>query len=203
MKEKFLFAKLFTQTASKEGEEVNYAKRILSEMEAVCELVNQKEVTQSAELIIQANRVLVVGVGRVLISLKAWVKRLRHLGIDINYVGSETEAAVLKGDLLIVASSSGESIIPVKIAEKAKSLKVDVLYIGSNPDSSAGTLADYSLRIPCKTKLGLPDEFHSFQPMSTLFEQVLYIMGDALTYEIMDRMTFNEEEIKNNHANLE
>lgn len=39
-------------------------------------------------------RVLCVGVGRVLISMKAWVKRLLHLGVDINYVGAETEGPV-------------------------------------------------------------------------------------------------------------
>ena len=59
------------------------------------------------------------------------------------------------------------------------------------------------MKIPCKTKLGLPGEFPSFQPMSTLFEQVLYILGDVIAYTIMDKKQFDEEEVKNNHANLE
>ena len=42
-----------------------------------------------AELTQPNRRVLCVGVGRVLISIKAWVKRLRHLDIDINFVGAE------------------------------------------------------------------------------------------------------------------
>ncbi len=57
-------------------------------------------------------RVLLMGVGRVMIALKAWVKRLCHLGVEINYVGSENELPLHEGDLLVVASSSGESALP-------------------------------------------------------------------------------------------
>ena len=60
-----------------------------------------------AQLCVPGRRVLCVGVGRVLLSMKAWVKRLRHLEIDINYVGAESEEPVGPGDLVLVASSSG------------------------------------------------------------------------------------------------
>lgn len=182
---------------------MEYKKRVISEMEAVCNLVIEEDINAVADMIINSQRVLVVGVGRVLISLKAWVKRFSHIGININYVGSETECAVHEGDVLIVASSSGESAIPVKIAEIAKKLGVTIIYIGCNPQSTVGKFSDYAMRIPCKTKLGLIDEFKSFQPMSTLFEQVLYIMGDVIAYTVMDKMNFDEEKVKNNHANLE
>lgn len=182
---------------------MHYKKKIIEEIRIVCDLIDEQMIEAVADKLLHANRVLVVGVGRVLISMKAWVKRLRHLDIDINYVGSETEGPVGKGDVLLVASSSGESVLPVKTAELAKSYGVTVIYIGSNPESSAGALADVTLRIPCKTKLNLPDEFASFQPMSTLFEQVLYILGDTIAYIIMDKKGIDEAELKERHANLE
>lgn len=182
---------------------MDYRKKVINEMNEVCSLIREEDINQVSDMIIKANRVLVVGVGRVLISLKAWVKRLHHIGVDINYVGSETEGAVHEDDLLIVASSSGESAIPVQIARLAKKYNVKIIYIGCNPQSTVGLLSDFAMKISCKTKLGLPDEFQSFQPMSTLFEQVLYIIGDVIAYTIMDRKKFDEEEVKNNHANLE
>jgi 6-phospho-3-hexuloisomerase len=172
-------------------------------MEAVCRQIDEADIAQLADMLMDARRVLVVGVGRVEISLKAWVKRLRHLAIDINYVGSETEGAVEAGDVLIVASASGESAVPVQTARIAKELGVKLVYVGSNPQSTAASLADFIMKIPGRTKLNLSGEFQSFQPMSTLFEQVLYILGDVLAYMIMDKKQISEAQLQANHANLE
>ena len=148
-------------------------------------------------------KVLCVGVGRVLISLKAWVKRLVHLGIDINYVGSETEPPVGPGDLLIVASASGESIFPVAIAKKAKMLGTNVAYIGCSPDSTIAQVADICMILKGRTKFSGEDDKASIQPMSTLFEQQLYLLGDIIALDIMEMNNWDESHIKENHANLE
>lgn len=182
---------------------MDYGKAILEEMEAVMGQIDAAGVDAVGDYAVKARKVLVVGVGRVLISLKAWVKRWKHLGIDINYVGAETESAVGPGDVLIVASASGESVVPVQIAKLAKGYGAAVVYIGSNPQSTCGRLADCALRIPCKTKLGLPGEYPSWQPMSTLFEQVLFVLGDALAYSIMEKKQLDEKTVSANHANLE
>ena len=156
-----------------------------------------------AQLCVPGRRVLCVGVGRVLLSMKAWVKRLRHLEIDINYVGAESEEPVGPGDLVLVASSSGESIFPVAIARKAKSLGATVFYIGCTPGSSADTLADHRLILTGRTKFSRPEDPVSIQPMSTLVEQQLYLLCDAIALEIMDRNGWTEDTVKHRHANLE
>ncbi len=191
-------------TAGREAVSVlNYGKLILSEMKSVMDMISEKDLETVSRSVVCARRVLVVGVGRVLISLKSWVKRWKHLGIDANYVGSETEGPIGPGDLLIVASASGESIFPVQIAKLAKKFGAKVIYIGSNPKSTCGCTADYAMRVPCRTKLGLPGEFHSQQPMSTLFEQVLFVLGDVLAYSIMSKKHLDEKTVSVNHANLE
>ena len=148
-------------------------------------------------------RVLCIGVGRVMISMKAWVKRLRHLEIDINYVGAETEEAVGPGDLVLVASASGESIVPVQIARKAQSVGASVFYIGCTPDSSVDLVADQRLYLSGRTKFSGADNVVSIQPMSTLFEQQLYLLGDVVALEIMKRRGWTEDDVKHHHANLE
>lgn len=154
-------------------------------------------------LTVPDRRILVMGVGRVLISLKAWVKRMRHLDMDINYVGDETELPVGPGDLVLVASASGESKLPVAIAKIAKGLGVTLAYIGCSPGSSVDRLADLRLVLPGRTKLPGSHNYPSLQPMSTLFEQELFLLGDVVALEVMERRGWTEDSIKDRHANLE
>jgi 6-phospho-3-hexuloisomerase len=81
--------------------------------------------------ITKADRVYLVAIGRVSLSLQCFGKRLSHLGIRVELVGSLTEKPATKKDLLIVASGSGESLIPVQIAKKAKQIGCKILLITS------------------------------------------------------------------------
>lgn len=155
------------------------------------------------ELTAPGKRVLLMGVGRVMISLKAWVKRLCHLGIDMNYVGSENEQPVHAGDVLVIASSSGESALPVQIAQIGKRLGARVLYVGCSPCSTIAALADGQLILLGRTKFAAANEYPSKQPMSTLFEQQLFLLGDMLALDIMEQNGWTEADIKAHHANLE
>lgn len=181
-----------------------WPQTILHELQRSLSCVKEQELDELVSALLQPNRrVLCVAVGRVMLSMKAWIKRMKHLGIDINYVGSETEQAVHPGDLLLVASGSGESLFPVGIARKAKSLGVQIAYIGCTPGSTADTLADMRVILPGKTKNSGDDGFTSVQPMSTLFEQELFLLGDVVALEMMERCGLKEADVKAQHANLE
>jgi len=182
----------------------NWNEIILQELGDAMSRLQEEQLDSLAEALLTSDsKVLCVGVGRVMISLKAWVKRLRHLGIHINYVGSESEDPVGTGDLVLVASASGESIFPVQIAKKAKSVGAKVFYIGCTPGSSVDCLADGRLLVAGRTKFSGPEDLVSIQPMSTLFEQQLYLLCDSLALEIMERKGLTEESVKHYHANLE
>lgn len=177
---------------------------ILGELTQALSRVDEQQLDALVDgLTVPGRRVLCVGVGRVLISMKAWVKRLRHLDIDINFVGAESEEAIRPGDLLLAVSSSGESIYPVAISQKAKSLGAQVFYIGCTPGSSVDACADQRLLLAGRTKFDRPGEFSSIQPMSTLVEQQLYLLCDVVALEIMARKGWDNEMVKDRHANLE
>ena len=142
--------------------------------------------------IMNADDVFLTGVGRVMMSLQAFCKRLTHLGIKAHCVGDITEPAIKETDILIVGSGSGESIVPVAIAKKAKEFNAKVIHIGSNPNGAISQYADYMVRIPTRTRLYLKDEIDSQQIMTSLFEQVLLIFGDVLAKMIVDEF-FNAE----------
>jgi 6-phospho-3-hexuloisomerase len=165
--------------------------------------IDECSVQKLAESIIVADKVFVIGVGRVLLMLQAFVKRLNHLGIKAYYVGAIDEPAITDKDVLIVGSGSGESLIPITIVEKAREFRPKIIHIGSNMDSTVSRRSDLLVRIPCKTKLNLPDEMISVQPMSSLFEQCLLILLDITALMIIENKKIDLGILWHVHANLE
>ena len=178
-------------------------KLIVEECACALGCIDESQGEQLIDAILEAEKVYFCGVGRVLLSLQSICKRLAHLGIETHYVGEITEPAITPGDLLIVASGSGESIFPKGIAQKAHSLNVRIAWIGSNDESTIASLASIRVRIPVQTKLNRKDEIASRQPMTSLFEQALLIFGDAIAMEIVARKQLCVKELWQYHANLE
>lgn len=168
---------------------------VLREIKQSMDMINAEEAEKMVHMICAAEQVFVVGVGRVLLMMKAFVKRLNHLGISANYVGAVNEPAITERDVLIVGSGSGESVVPLEIMKIAKCYQAKIIHIGSNQHSSMRPYEDLFVRIPCSTKLHQEDEIESEQIMSSLFEQSLLLLGDAAAIMIAE-----EKEIKDIHA---
>ena len=153
--------------------------------------------------ILQAQKVFVIGVGRVMLMLQAFAKRLNHIGVEAYFVGEINEPAVTANDLLILGSGSGESAFPVAIAKVAQKYHPRMAYVGSNRNSTIAGMCDVMVRIPCRTKLALADEIPSNQPMSSLFEQSLLLYLDTVCLMIVRRRGIVIPDLWQKHANLE
>ena len=105
------------------------SKLVINELSTTLNAIDEKQVDQLVTMICDAEKVFVVGVGRVLLMLQAFEKRLNHLGIDAYYVGEINEPAITENDLLIVGSGSGESVFPLSIIKIAKNY-ITCDYIG-------------------------------------------------------------------------
>ena len=178
-------------------------KKVINEINNALDRVDENYILMLIDDISNSNKVFFVGVGRVMLSLQAFAKRLFHLGISAHCVGDINEPAISKGDLLIVGSGSGASLIPIAIAEKAFSLGAKIVHIGSNPNSKLKTIASYLIRIPVKTRLNLSDEIQSEQIMTSLFEQTLLILGDIISKMIANKKVLDFDLLWSYHANLE
>ncbi|WP_245732411.1 6-phospho-3-hexuloisomerase [Propionispora vibrioides] len=176
---------------------------ILEECETALGKVKEDDVKQFIELLLEAEKVFFIGVGRVKLAVEAFAKRLAHLGIATYIVGQITEPAMTDKDMLVVASGSGESLVPVAIARKAKQIGGKVVHLGSNPQSSLAPITDLMVRIPVQTKLYLADEIQSQQPMSSLFEQTLLLLGDTIAKMIVEKEQIELKSLWQFHANLE
>lgn len=185
---------------------VNYeeiTKEITKELSTTLSNINSNDVKQLLVEIKKAEKVFFVGVGRVLLALEAIAKRLAHLGVKTYIVGQITEPAITDKDLLIVGSGSGETAFPLIIAKKAKQYHATVAHIGANPESSMRQYSDMFIRIPVSTKLNLPGEIPSVQPMTSLFEQSLLLLGDSLALMMIKEQNIDMPKLWEYHANLE
>lgn len=176
---------------------------VLSEVKTTLDSLNATSVDALMNQILDAEQVFFIGVGRVMLSLQATAKRLAHLGIKTYVVGQITEPAITDRDLLIVGSGSGESAFPLIIAKKAKEIGAKVAHIGSNPDSTMKQYTDVFVRIPVSTKLNLENEIPSVQPMTSLFEQNLLLLGDIVSLMIINKNDIDIHNLWKYHANLE
>jgi 6-phospho-3-hexuloisomerase len=187
---------------------------IVEEILNVLVNINVNQTENLIKQIIKANRIFLVAIGRVNLSLQCLGKRLSHLDFKIELVGALTEKPATKKDLLIVASGSGESIIPLHITKKAKKIGCKILHITSAKNSSIRKIADYVVELNAptkKTKLKIKESLSesasktkvSIQPMSTLFDQALHIYGDVVSIQIIEKLRLNKINLWKNHANLE
>ena len=148
-------------------------------------------------------RLFVIGAGRVMLILKTFAKRLKHLGINSYVVGETTVPAIRENDLLIAGSGSGETITTLDIAKLAKKYKAKIASVTASDKSSLFKISDICVKIPCPTRLHYKGEVYSIQPMANLFEQSLLIFLDCVSMIIQDKLKINEEEMWKVHANLE
>ena len=76
----------------------NKTKIVISEIEDSLLNVSTKQTQSLINQIITAERVFLVAIGRVQLSLQCFGKRLAHLGIKVELVGSLTEKPATKKD---------------------------------------------------------------------------------------------------------
>ena len=188
---------------------------VVSEIKKSLLSVSAKQTQCLVDQITIAQRVFLVAIGRVNLSLQCFGKRLAHLGIKVELVGSLTEKPATSKDLLIVASGSGESLIPVQIVKKAKSIGCKIFLITSAKKSTIKKMSDFCVEIKTPTKNDINKNLNeslydraskmqkSVQPMSSLFDQVLHIYGDIVSLGIIEKLKINKNKLWKHHANLE
>ena len=187
----------------KQEEYEKTAELVLGELDEALHLVAPDSVERLLEAVDAADQVFFVGVGRVMLALEAIAKRWAHLGVKTHLVGEITEPAITPNDLLIVGSGSGTTLFPAGIAQKAHQIGAKIVHIGSNTNSPLREISEFMVRIPVRTKAYLEDEIDSQQPMTSLFEQSLLLLGDISAKMMIERKQLDMKSLWQYHANLE
>lgn len=176
---------------------------ILKEIQTVLSQIEHDSVEKLVAALRKGKRVVTIGAGRVGLTTKGFAMRLGHLGIAAYALGDMTVPSLgVKGDLVLVASGSGETQSIALLAETAKRAGATLALLTGNPDSRMGRIADIVVHIPAPTKAS-QGVIQSMQPMTTLNEQCLQIFFDALVLVLMEELGEDAESMWARHSNLE
>lgn len=179
------------------------AETILKEISTVLKGIDQDEVGALIISIKRANKIVAVGAGRVGMAVRGFAMRLGHLGYSTWMLGDATVPAIAQGDLLLVASGSGETQTIYDIVDLAHKNGARVALVTGNPESRMGKLADVIVELKAPSKTKAVEGFTSVQPMTTLNEQCLGIFFDGVVLEIMQKTGETHESMWARHSNLE
>lgn len=149
----------------------------------------------------ESDRIFLTGSGRSGLALKAFAMRLAQLGKNAFFVGETTTPAIRDNDLLIIASSSGETSQLIKYADIAKNIGAKIWLWSTNDSNTIYIKADYVTLLAGKSKF--TTSILTQQPMGSLFEQSVWLYGDLFIINYMNKFNISEADLKSRHANLE
>lgn len=182
----------------------NLLQSILMELTENANQISQEEMVKFAEAIRDASRIFVAGAGRSGFAARAFANRLMHLGLTVYFVSEPTTPAIGEGDVLVIGSGSGETGSLVVMAKKAVEKGAKVITVTIHPEASIGSMAEAYICIPGATpKSQMADTMKSVQPMGNAFEQLSWLVYDAVIMILMDMLGQSQEEMFQRHANLE
>lgn len=192
------------------------ALNIIRNVEKSVGAIDKRDVLSVIDVFMEAYRekrkVIIIGMGRSGLVGRAFAMRLMHLGFNVHVVGETITPAMREGDILLAVSGSGTTTFVVASAEIAKKVGGKIISITSYPESILGRLSDLVVKVPGRTKEGLPRNYFSRQilgeheplvPLGTLFEISAMVFLDSLIVELMKRLGKTEEELKKRHATIE
>lgn len=174
---------------------------IIKELEQSSKNIRNDKIDEFIGNIKNHKKIFVYGTGRSGLMLKALAMRLMQMGLNAYVVGETTTPSIQKGDLLIVASASGETKSVCLMAEAAAEQGADIFVISSDPKSALGRMKVPDIVIRSATKFAGSEV--SVQPLGSLFEQMLLVIFDTIILEMNRQQERSEKDMAQRHASLE
>ncbi|MEM8552604.1 MAG: SIS domain-containing protein [Pseudomonadota bacterium] len=177
--------------------------KALAELGEVLDKALPSEAEKMAAPIRSARRIVVYGVGREGLMMRALAMRLFHLGLDAHVVGDMTTPPVGPGDLLIVSAGPGQFSTVLALLGVARDAGADTMCITAEPDGPAPKAAQHVIVLPAQTMANDQGEATSVLPMGSLYEAVQFLFFEILVLRLQDLMGVAPAAMRSNHTNLE
>ncbi len=169
-------------------------EKILNEISAILRGVQEEQVSLLIEAIVQADKIVSCGAGRMGMMARAFAMRLGHLDLNSYHLTDCNTPRIGEKDLLLVCSGSGETITILSLVEIAKKHQAKVALITTRVQSRMAALSDIQVLLPAPP---------SIQPMTSLTEQSCLLFFDTLVMLLMKRLNQSPDMLKNKHSILE
>lgn len=173
------------------------------EIRPVLEAMNLDLLHETAQKIVSTHRLFLAGAGRSGLLMEMLAMRLMQAGKVVHVVGDATTPAIEKGDLLCLASGSGETSTMRAIATKGREVGAEILLFTYTPDSSLAKLATTSVFFPVPRDPSRPGGLAGHQRLGTRFDLCLFLWTTFLIDEVVNILGETDEDLQRRHANLE
>lgn len=177
-------------------------KQILAEIDRVLSAVDQREVDALLNAIVNAQTVIVYGLGREGLVMKSFAMRLAHLGVPTAVVGDMTAPPARRGDLFLVSCGPGYLSTVDALVGVAQRAGARVAMITAMPAAELPRRADQLLVLPAQT-MAQREGSSSSQPMGSVLEQAMWVLFDAMVPMLQVRLGQSVEEMRARHTNME
>lgn len=168
---------------------------ILDEITSVLANVDRTQLESVVNCFDRSKRIFVDGEGRSGLMGKGFAMRLMHLGYNVYSVGETITPAVCANDIYLSISGSGESGNVILNTKKAKNAGCFIIGVSGKETSTLALLSDKLLIVPGTTKGDTKENRKSVQLLSSLFDQSVHIVLDALCL-----MLSKKDNVSNNEA---
>lgn len=180
-----------------------HIENILSEIQAVLSKIDPTECSTLIWELLKANKIVWIWAGKVWMATRGFIMRLWHFWRQAWFLGDTTVPHIWHRDLLLVVSGSWETQTIYDLLVIGKNNWAKIALVTGNPESRMWKLADVIVKVTAPSKTKEVDGFKSIQPMTTLNEQSLQILFDALVLEIMQQTGETHDTMWARHSNLE
>ena len=170
------------------------------EIGAVLAGVDENSVRALRERLRAATAIGTYGVGREGLVLRGFAMRLYHLGLPSFVIGDMTAPPLQAGGLLVCSAGPGTFSTVAALTGVARTAGAAVAFFTAQERSPRIDMADVTVRLPAQTMAGGPA---SNQLMGSIYEQALWVLGDAIIDQLLIELELDRAAIARRHTNLE
>ena len=150
-----------------------------------------------------ARHIVLYGVGREGLMMRALAMRLYHAGLDAHVVGDMACPPVGPGDLLFVSAGPGEFATVMGLVQVAQAAGAQTACVTATPGAQVPAACDLVLTIPAQTMANDQTGAGSVLPMGSLFEGAQFLTFEMLILHLRDRIGATPAAMRARHTNLE
>lgn len=179
-------------------------ERAAEEMKAAAAGADPKAISRLAKEIAKAKKIVLHGVGREGLMMRALAMRLYHMGLDAHVAGDMSAPPVGRGDLLIVSAGPGHFATIEALVGIATEAGARTACVTAQPKGKVPRACHTVLTIPAQTMANdSASKAASVLPMGSLYEGAQYLTFEVLILMLRDQLKVPPSAMRKRHTNLE
>jgi 6-phospho-3-hexuloisomerase len=186
---------------------IDYRKtvdRAAEELKLASAGVDPRGVERFMREIAKAKRIVLHGVGREGLMMRALAMRLYHMGLDAHVAGDMSAPPVGRGDLLIVSAGPGQFSTVLALVGEAAAAGARTACVTAQPKGRVPRACNTVLTIPAQTMANdTGSRTTSVLPMGSLFEGAQFLTFEVLILMLREKLNVSPAAMRKRHTNLE